>query len=168
MARISAIHQEFVQGVSQKRIRQTVAITDAVFQKYQLYMVELLKPIGQRDPKLIAEAEEFMPIITKELHNLRVEERTDFGQVQSRVGHLHHHTGQVGVTVKHTHNVSFQRYVEDLGREIDITANDERDALVKGTRQLLAKNPALIEAMQEEDKQEAAAILAANPKRANR
>jgi hypothetical protein len=142
------------------------ARADAVAQKYQRFMAELLKDPADRDPEIMKDVREFKDFISREFHAMRVEERTDFGQLAQKVMHQHSVSG--GVLVAHKHHVSFQRFVEDAGKEIVVKANNEQEALVMGTRQLLMQNPSVIDELQQEDHEAHTARLAALPKKANR
>lgn len=165
VARMQQQFEELRSSQTAKRIRQTGTLADAVAQKYQRFMAELLKDPADRDPEIMKDVREFKDFISREFHAMRVEERTDFGQLAQKVMHQHSVSG--GVLVAHKH-VSFQRFVEDAGKEIVVKANNEQEALVMGTRQLLMNNPSVIDELQHEDQEAQAARLAALPKKANR
>jgi hypothetical protein len=166
IARMQQQFEELRSSQTAKRIRQTGTLADAVAQKYQRFMAELLKDPADRDPEIMKDVREFKDFISREFHAMRVEERTDFGQLAQKVMHQHSVSG--GVLVAHKHHVSFQRFVEDAGKEIVVKANNEQEALVMGTRQLLMQNPSVIDELQQEDHEAHTARLAALPKKANR
>lgn len=166
VARMTQHFEEFKATQTAKRIKQTGTLADAVASKYQRFLAELIKDPADRDPEIMKDVREFKDFIAREFHSMRTEERTDFGQLQQKVTHQHNVSG--GVLVAHKHNVTFQKFVEDAGREIVVKANNEQEALVAGTRQLLMNNPSVIDELQQEDQEAQIARLAAMPKKANR
>ena len=166
ITRMTQHFEEFKASQTAKRIKQTGTLADAVASKYQRFLAEMLKDPADRDPEIMKDVREFKDFIAREFHAMRVEERTDFGQLSQKVMHQHSVSG--GVLVAHKHHVSFQRFVEDAGKEIVVKANNEQEALVLGTRQLLMQNTSVIDELQQEDQEANAARLAAMPKKANR
>jgi len=131
-------------------------------------MAELLKDPADRDPEIMKDVREFKDFISREFHAMRTEERTDFGQLQQKVLHQHNVSGGVAVAHRHSHTMSFQKFVEDAGKEITVKASSPQEALVLGTRKLLLDNPSIAAEMQAEDQEAYAAQLAAMPKKQNR
>lgn len=168
LARMQSHFDEFRTTQTAKRIRQTGHLSDAITQKYQRFMAELLKDNKDRDPEVMKDFREFKDFVSREFHLMRTEERTDFGQTAQRVLHQHQHSGGVGLTHKHTASISFSKFVEEAGKEITVKASSEQEALIHGTRQLLIANPSVIDELQREDQAEALARLAALPKKQNR